>query len=47
MKVKELIDKLEKLDQEKDIYIMDNETVSAYDPKESIEFDKENNGYIL
>ena len=47
MKVKELIKILLKLDQEKNIYLIDNEIGFAYDLKESIEFDKENNGYTL
>lgn len=47
MKVKELIEILSKLDQEKEIYIIDNEIGNPYDPQKDIFFDKEYNGYVL
>jgi hypothetical protein len=47
MKVKALIEILQKLDQDKSIYIIDNEIGFPYDPQENIEYDDEVKGYVL
>lgn len=47
MMVKELIEILLKLDQEQEVYIIDNETGQSYDPRETISYDDKEHGYIL